>query len=354
MKIHEDFEIDEKEKLVTYHEEDINDVAEWIMNNGWLEGWEAADIQDELYMKGDGNYYIGNIPYRFDCLVSIHDDEMDDRWCDDDMGFNPYMGCYDFGEELREGVEEGPSFPTEPFDSLSNGDKAWILGNILMYMNDEEAYYGGFLYIWPDGEEYDDILDDFADQEDYDELYKSFVRHYKASHKYGLFDAPEELVKYAHELDAKLGLKEIENIPYPTLGSHDKNEALKSEAVNDNLPRYNATSYVLTNYSYAMNEIDTDSFDEIQDFVMKQLEDGYDVVVLDRETGDKKMAYACDYKLEQEEAENALGESEQIDEAQRSPRFIDDELEDELVDYVQDKNVEQKEAQKEIQTAHSV
>lgn len=105
----------------------------------------------------------------------------------------------------------------EQWDSLKNYDKAWKLGQIMMYMNDEEAYYGGWLYIWPDGEDYEQCKSDFEDEESYKRLERSFIGHYsdKSSHKAGLYShrgVPEQVVEDAHFWDEKLGLKPIEVI----------------------------------------------------------------------------------------------------------------------------------------------
>lgn len=91
-------------------------------------------------------------------------------------------------------------------------EKAWMLNQIIQCMNDEEAYYGGWLYIWPDECSREECEYYFGDEEDYRELEDSFIRKYKAYHSGGLYEAPEEVEKAAHEWDRKLGLAPIENI----------------------------------------------------------------------------------------------------------------------------------------------
>ena len=103
----------------------------------------------------------------------------------------------------------------EQWNNLTFGEKAWKLGLIMMYMNNEEAYYSGWLYIWPDGITYQDCLIDFEDEESYKELEESFIRHYsdKESHDGGLYShrrVPTEVIEAAHYWDRRLGLKEIE------------------------------------------------------------------------------------------------------------------------------------------------
>lgn len=94
---------------------------------------------------------------------------------------------------------------------LPYGLLAWKLGEIMMSMNNEEAYYGGWLYIWPDGETKEECMVDFGDKESYDELRKSFEKYYKRYHDDGLYTEDDDIVDYAHKIDAKLGLKPIEN-----------------------------------------------------------------------------------------------------------------------------------------------
>ena len=104
----------------------------------------------------------------------------------------------------------------EEWDDLELYERAWKLGMIMKYMNDEEAYYGsGWLYIWPDGETYEQCMYDFNDKESYEELEESFIRHYsdKEAHEAGLYSmrgVPKTVIKDAHFWDAKLGLTPIE------------------------------------------------------------------------------------------------------------------------------------------------
>ena len=104
----------------------------------------------------------------------------------------------------------------QEWNRLTRGEKAWKLGLIMMYMNNEEAYYSsGWLYIWPDGEDYQGCLVDFEDEELYQDLERSFRAHYsdKEYHADGLYShrgVPTEVVDVAHFWDKKLGLTPIE------------------------------------------------------------------------------------------------------------------------------------------------
>lgn len=103
----------------------------------------------------------------------------------------------------------------EKWEMLTNGEKAWMLNQIISTMNNEEAYYDGWLYIWPDGESYEQCLEDFADEENYKDLERAFASRYSYEeyHEAGLFRSkgvPEEIIKAAYFWDAKLGLKPIQ------------------------------------------------------------------------------------------------------------------------------------------------
>jgi hypothetical protein len=106
----------------------------------------------------------------------------------------------------------------ENWNNLTNGEKAWMLGQIMHYMNDEEVYYcSGWLYIWPDGETYEQCMDDFESDEAYKELEESFITHYsdEEAHDAGLYSSrriPTLVIEAAHYWDEQLGLEPIEVI----------------------------------------------------------------------------------------------------------------------------------------------
>ena len=93
-------------------------------------------------------------------------------------------------------------------------EEAWMMNRVISAMNNEDAYYGSWLYIWPDGESREECAYDFGDQESFDELQETFLNTYKHYHADGLYDAAPEVVEYAHMIDSKLGLAKIENIPH--------------------------------------------------------------------------------------------------------------------------------------------
>ena len=105
---------------------------------------------------------------------------------------------------------------------INYGDMAWKLNKIIMGMNNEGAYYeSGWLYIWPDGETYEECLEDFGTEEAFKELEDLFISIYSYHddndeennyHDDGLYNVEPETVALAHEYDQKLGLEPIEDL----------------------------------------------------------------------------------------------------------------------------------------------
>lgn len=103
----------------------------------------------------------------------------------------------------------------QEWENLENYKKAWKLYLIIRYMNDESAYYSGWLYIWPDGETYEQCMNDFESDEAYQDLERSFKAHYSDEeiHEAGLYSCkgvPQEVIEAAHYWDKELGLPPIE------------------------------------------------------------------------------------------------------------------------------------------------
>lgn len=114
--------------------------------------------------------------------------------------------------ELKE--LESLSITEKDWNNFPNGAKAWMLGQIIMKMNDESAYYSDWLYIWPDGETWNDCLKDFESDEAYQELERLFIDIYSDEevHEAGLYfhnNLQTSIVSIAHYWDKRLGLKPI-------------------------------------------------------------------------------------------------------------------------------------------------
>lgn len=91
--------------------------------------------------------------------------------------------------------------------------RAWMLNQVIWSMNDENAYSGSWLYLWPDETVEEDVKYYFNTRKDLKELEDLFVKIYKAYHEGGLYTDDEEIIHFAHDMDSKLGLKPIDVIP---------------------------------------------------------------------------------------------------------------------------------------------
>lgn len=123
----------------------------------------------------------------------------------------------------NESVQEGLFDIAE--DKVDYGHKAWLLNEIISSMNDETAYYDTeWLYIWPDGESYEECIEDFGDKQSFKELENTFLSIYQYNdaedgedpedaeynfHRDGLYNPTQEAVDLAHQYDRKLGLSPI-------------------------------------------------------------------------------------------------------------------------------------------------
>ncbi len=62
--------------------------------------------------------------------------------------------------------------------------------------------------------------------------------------------------------------------------------------------RYTVKSYLCTNFSGLMNSLETDSWDEVEDFIWENAQRGYNCELADNDTGNKNYAYAEDFDEE--------------------------------------------------------
>lgn len=98
----------------------------------------------------------------------------------------------------------------ELWDHYSYEEKAMILNHIIECMNNEEAYYGEWLNIWPDGETLEDCEHDFGTKEAYEELEDQFIKTYTEYHSDGLWKPNYVADRFAKMWDDKLDLPYIE------------------------------------------------------------------------------------------------------------------------------------------------
>lgn len=63
------------------------------------------------------------------------------------------------------------------FNKMSRGEQAYAMNEVISSLNDEEAYYSGWIEFWPDGETIEEAREDFDDYPD--EAWKYFVRLFR-------------------------------------------------------------------------------------------------------------------------------------------------------------------------------
>lgn len=108
---------------------------------------------------------------------------------------------------------------TEDLDDEYLSDQAkdaLMMDKVMSAMNNEEAYYDAWLYVWPEDTDESDVeiyfgSSDVDNEEDYNSLKNTYLETYKRYHGDGLFEADEETLAYAHKTDALLHLSPIEN-----------------------------------------------------------------------------------------------------------------------------------------------
>lgn len=90
------------------------------------------------------------------------------------------------------------------------GKKAYLLNEVISSLNDENAYYGEWIYVWPDGTREEDAKYYFETEADYNDLFDTFERVYRRYHDDGLVTTNKNIISAAYEFDKKFGLKPIE------------------------------------------------------------------------------------------------------------------------------------------------
>ncbi len=70
--------------------------------------------------------------------------------------------------------------------------------------------------------------------------------------------------------------------------------------------RYTVKAYLCTNFSELMNDLETDSWNEVEDFIWENCQRGYNCELADNDTGNKNYAYAEDFDEEALNPEDLL------------------------------------------------
>ena len=74
--------------------------------------------------------------------------------------------------------------------------------------------------------------------------------------------------------------------------------------------RYKVNAYLCTNFSGLMNSLETDSWDEVEDFIWENVQRGYNCELTDNERGETNWAYADDFDEETFCAEDLIRNSQ--------------------------------------------
>lgn len=61
------------------------------------------------------------------------------------------------------------------------------------------------------------------------------------------------------------------------------------------MPRYSVKAYLCTNFSGLMDNLETDIWDEVEDFIWENVQRGYNCELTDNERGETNWAYAEDF-----------------------------------------------------------
>lgn len=184
------------------------------------EATESEDTDEEVNEDIDDDEEDDEEEKPFD-ETSAHEDEDDDD--DKSKLGEEFVPEYKLDEEEVSNAFKSVGGLKE--DSTNEyAEEAWLMNQVISSMNNEEAYYGSWLYIWPDGETRKDCEYDFGNKEAFEELKEEFIDTYKAYHSDGLYDATEEVLAYAHKWDKLLDLAPIENFVVEELEEDDDTE----------------------------------------------------------------------------------------------------------------------------------
>ena len=78
------------------------------------------------------------------------------------------------------------------------------------------------------------------------------------------------------------------------------------------MPKYKVCAYLCTNFTGLMDSLETDQWNEVEDFIWENVQRGYNCELTDNETSTKNWAYASDFD------EEALNPEDLIRETQKS------------------------------------
>ena len=232
------------------------------------EATESEDTDDEVTADIDDEEDDEDEEESFD-ETSAHEDEDEDD--DKSKLGEEFVPEYKLDEEEVSNAFKSVGGLKE--DSTNKyAEEAWLMNQVISSMNNEEAYYGSWLYIWPDGETRKDCEYDFGNKEAFEELKEEFIDTYRAYHSDGLYDATEEVLAYAHKWDKLLDLAPIENFVVEELEEDDdeqpddnKSDEADEHNEGDGIKVSNLLSIFIEPENLKNIEIDGDVYDEFDE-----------------------------------------------------------------------------------------
>ena len=75
--------------------------------------------------------------------------------------------------------------------------------------------------------------------------------------------------------------------------------------------KYTVSAYLYTNFTGLMDRLETDIFDEVQDFIWENCQKGYNCELRDNESGETNIAYAENFTEETVDYSDLLMEQQE-------------------------------------------
>lgn len=191
--------------------------AEATVDNDEIDAEAAAfenDLEDEAEETPEEEAPAAEEEPEIDTFDETEDDGMETTTSEDELDDLdlPALGDEINTDETEEDEDNVKESLQEDVQMNAMAEEAWMMNRVIASMNNEEAYYGSWLYLWPDGETKEECAYDFGEREAFEELKDKFIRTYKHYHADGLYNADADVVEYAHMMDKQLGLAKIENL----------------------------------------------------------------------------------------------------------------------------------------------
>ena len=121
-------------------------------------------------------------------------------------------------------------FDYENTELLERADELRKMNDVIIHMNNEDAYYGDWITFGPPDGATEEDFKDIAEDEEYFEDVKQLFKHvYTRYHDDGLFNSTKEVLDFAHEKDNEFGLDPIDDVAYADSMKKDLEEAVEED-----------------------------------------------------------------------------------------------------------------------------